>query len=39
MPSVSTRLESCQFVDDAGHWLQQEKPEAVTDLLVKFLRR
>jgi pimeloyl-ACP methyl ester carboxylesterase len=39
IPLVCTRRESCQFVDDAGHWLQQEKPEAVAGLLVKFRRR
>jgi pimeloyl-ACP methyl ester carboxylesterase len=39
MPLVCTRMENCQFVEDAGHWLQQEQPEAVTDLLVAFLRR
>ncbi len=39
MPSVCTRIENCRFVEDAGHWLQQEQPEAVTDLLVEFLRR
>jgi pimeloyl-ACP methyl ester carboxylesterase len=39
MPSVCTRMENCRFVEDAGHWLQQEQTQAVTDLLVQFLRR
>jgi pimeloyl-ACP methyl ester carboxylesterase len=39
MPLVCTRMESRRFVEDAGHWVQQEQPEAVTDLLVEFLRR
>jgi len=39
MPSVCTRMENCRLVEDAGHWLPQEQPEAVTDLLVEFLRR
>ena len=37
--AVCTRMEDCRFVKDAGHWLQQQQPEAVTDLLVDFLRR
>jgi len=39
MPSVCTRLEVCQIVEGAGHWLQQERPDAVTDLLTAFLER
>lgn len=39
MPLVCTGMEDSRFVDDAGHWLQQEQPDAVTDLLVAFLRR
>jgi pimeloyl-ACP methyl ester carboxylesterase len=38
-PLVCTRMENCQFVENAGHWLQQEQPEAVIELLVAFLRR
>ena len=33
-----TRMESVQLVDGAGHWVQQEQPEAVTRLLLQFLR-
>ena len=32
-----TRLRGCHFVDGAGHWLQQEQPAAVIELLQKFL--
>ena len=27
-----------RFVDGAGHWVQQEQPERVVELLVSFLR-
>jgi pimeloyl-ACP methyl ester carboxylesterase len=33
-----TRLLGCELVDGAGHWVQQERPEAVTRLLLDFLR-
>jgi pimeloyl-ACP methyl ester carboxylesterase len=26
------------LVDGAGHWMQQEQPEKVSELLLKFLR-
>jgi pimeloyl-ACP methyl ester carboxylesterase len=39
MPVVCPRMENCRFVENAGHWLQQEQPEAVIELLVAFLRR
>jgi pimeloyl-ACP methyl ester carboxylesterase len=28
----------CHLVDGAGHWVQQEQPEAVSRLLIAFLR-
>jgi pimeloyl-ACP methyl ester carboxylesterase len=34
-----TRMLACHLVDGAGHWVQQEQPEAVVHLLVDFLRR
>jgi pimeloyl-ACP methyl ester carboxylesterase len=32
------RMVGCQLVDGAGHWVQQEQPEAVGRLLLEFLR-
>jgi len=32
------RLHGSHLVDGAGHWVQQEQPEAVTALLLDFLR-
>jgi pimeloyl-ACP methyl ester carboxylesterase len=34
-----TRMAGVHLVDNAGHWVQQEQPEAVGTLLVDFLRR
>jgi pimeloyl-ACP methyl ester carboxylesterase len=36
--SVCTQMRGCHLVDGAGHWVQQEQPEAVTRLLLDFLR-
>jgi pimeloyl-ACP methyl ester carboxylesterase len=33
-----TRMVGFHLVDGAGHWVQQEQPEAVSALLLKFLR-
>ncbi len=33
-----TRLLGCHLVNDAGHWVQQEQPTKVAELLVEFLR-
>jgi pimeloyl-ACP methyl ester carboxylesterase len=33
-----TRLIGCQLVDGAGHWVQQERPEAVCGSLLAFLQ-
>lgn len=33
------RLEECHLLEGAGHWVQQEKPDQVTELLTEFLRR
>jgi pimeloyl-ACP methyl ester carboxylesterase len=35
--SATSRLRGCHFVEGAGHWVQQEQPAAVIDLLVNFL--
>jgi pimeloyl-ACP methyl ester carboxylesterase len=34
-----TRMLGCHLVDGAGHWVQQEQPEGVTELLLAFLRQ
>jgi pimeloyl-ACP methyl ester carboxylesterase len=35
--SACTRMLGCHLVEGAGHWVQQERPEAVTALLLRFL--
>jgi pimeloyl-ACP methyl ester carboxylesterase len=35
--SALTKMRFCELIDGAGHWVQQEQPEAVSRLLVKFL--
>jgi pimeloyl-ACP methyl ester carboxylesterase len=37
--SVCTHLIGVHIVGGAGHWVQQEQPEEVTQLLLAFLRR
>ena len=32
-----TRMERCHLVEGAGHWVQQERAEAVSSLLLDFL--
>ena len=34
-----TRMTGVHLLDGAGHWVQQEQPEKVTELLLGFLRR
>lgn len=34
---ICSRMVSCDLVDDAGHWVQQENPQTVVRLLKKFL--
>lgn len=36
--SACTQMKSCDLLDGAGHWVQQEQPEEVTRLLLRFLR-
>ena len=32
-----TRMKEIHLIEGAGHWVQQEKPEEVNRLLLKFL--
>ena len=34
---ICTNMGEINLVDDAGHWVQQEQPESVTNLLTNFL--
>jgi pimeloyl-ACP methyl ester carboxylesterase len=36
---LCTKMTGTHLVDGAGHWVQQEQPEAVGRLLVEFLQR
>ena len=36
--TACTRMLGVHFVDGAGHWVQQEQPEATTKLLLEFLK-
>ncbi|MEO6021996.1 MAG: alpha/beta hydrolase [Burkholderiales bacterium] len=39
MQSIAcTRMLSCDLINGAGHWVQQEQPKEVSKLLVNFLR-
>jgi pimeloyl-ACP methyl ester carboxylesterase len=35
----TTRYKGTHFVDGAGHWVQQEQPGKVSDLLLQFLKK
>ncbi len=35
--SACIKMRFCELIDGAGHWVQQEQPEAVSALLAKFL--
>ena len=37
--SACTQMRGCHLLDGAGHWVQQEQPEAVTRLLIEFLQQ
>jgi pimeloyl-ACP methyl ester carboxylesterase len=37
--SACTRMLGCHLIDGAGHWVQQEQPEHVSELLIEFLQR
>ena len=34
---LCTRMAGCHLIDGAGHWVMQEKPQAVLALLLPFL--
>jgi pimeloyl-ACP methyl ester carboxylesterase len=34
-----TRMIGCHLIDGAGHWVQQEQPQAVSELLLAFLSK
>ena len=36
--SACTRMIGCHLIDGAGHWVQQEQPERVAELVTAFLR-
>ena len=35
--AACTRMQGCHLIDGAGHWVQQEQPERVSELLARFL--
>src|SRR6266550_3932764 len=35
--NACTRMLGCHFIEGAGHWVQQEQPEQVSELLLQFL--
>ena len=37
--SACTRMLGCHLLAGAGHWVQQEQPERVSELLIEFLPR
>jgi pimeloyl-ACP methyl ester carboxylesterase len=32
-------MRGCHLLDGAGHWVQQEQPDAVSRLLILFLKQ
>ena len=37
--SACTRMLGCHLIEGAGHWVQQEQPARVSELLTQFLQR
>jgi pimeloyl-ACP methyl ester carboxylesterase len=37
--TACTDMLGCHLIDGAGHWVQQERPDEVSRLLLRFLRR
>jgi len=36
--TACTRMHACHLIDGAGHWVQQEQPEALNAALLAFMR-
>jgi pimeloyl-ACP methyl ester carboxylesterase len=36
--SACTNMRAVHLIDGAGHWVQQEQPQEVSRLLLKFLK-
>lgn len=36
--TACTRMLGCHLIEGAGHWVQQERPEQVNEMLLHFLR-
>lgn len=36
--AACTRMLGCHLIEGAGHWVQQEQPEKVSELLIAFLQ-
>jgi pimeloyl-ACP methyl ester carboxylesterase len=37
--TACTRMRGCHLLDRAGHWVQQEQPERVSELLLRFVQQ
>jgi pimeloyl-ACP methyl ester carboxylesterase len=37
--TACTRMEACHLIEGAGHWVQQEQADRVSEALLQFLRR
>ena len=36
MQTIMTKFEGIELVENAGHWVQQENPDRVNELLLRF---
>jgi pimeloyl-ACP methyl ester carboxylesterase len=37
--TACTRMLGCHLIDGAGHWVQQERPDQVSRLLLQLLKQ
>ena len=37
--TACTHMLGCHLIEGAGHWVQQEQPEKVTELILEFVRK